>query len=101
MPERAVVMCRGFAGDCAGVLVTQLYELLDTAGRVVEGEGLHSGMLGEESAALSEGYGMREDAINVANRGAGDGDEIVTDSQEAFAHHLDVMLEQEIEVLQH
>ena len=95
----AVVAGGGFTGDGPGVPVSQLDQLLDAAGGVVEGAGLHAGMGSEKAAALGERHGMGEDAVDGGEVGAGDGDEVMADAQQGFALHGDVVGEEQVEVL--
>ena len=57
-------------------------------------------MFGEKAAALRERHGVREYAIDIADRSAGDGNQVVSDAKERFANDFDVMLEQEVEMLE-
>src|ERR1017187_6993926 len=56
---RAIKVRGRLAGDGGGVAVAQFDQLLDAAGGVVEGEGLHPGVSGKEAPALRQGYRMR------------------------------------------
>jgi len=58
-------------------------------------------VFGEEAAALSECDGVGEHAVDIANGGAGDGDEVVANAEERFADDFYVVLEKQIEVLEH
>ena len=95
----AVVSGSCLAGDGGGVAVAKFDELLDASGGVVEGEGLHFGVVGEKSAALGEGYGVGKDAVDVLDGCARDTDEVVADAEEGFADDFEVVGEHEVEVL--
>jgi hypothetical protein len=55
----------------------------------------------QEAAALREGDRVGEYAIDVADCGSRDGDEIVANAEEGFADDPDLVLEQEVEVFEH
>src|ERR1035438_7328532 len=95
----SVVIGRGLAGNGPRVPVAQLDQLLHAAGGVVEGVWLHPGVLGQKFSALRQSHRMREDAVDLADRGPGDGDEIVVDAQQCLPLHAYVVGQQQIEVL--
>ena len=67
---RAIIRGRCLAGDGRSMAVAQLHELLHASGRVVEREGLHSRVVGEEASALRQSHRMRKDAVDVGDSGA-------------------------------
>jgi len=98
---RAVVVSGGLAGNGGGMAVAQLDQLLDAAGGIVKSIGFHARMLGQKASALRQRHGMREDAVDVADCGSGDGDEIVADAQQRLLLDHDIVGEQQVEVLSH
>jgi hypothetical protein len=56
-------------------------------------------MLGEEAPALRQCHGMREDAVDFADRSSGDGDQVVADAQQRLPLHHHIVREQQVEVL--
>ncbi len=55
-------------------------------------------MFGEEAPALRQGHRMGEDAIDVSDRGTGNGNQIVADAKERLTLHCDVVGQQQVEV---
>jgi hypothetical protein len=56
-------------------------------------------MAGQEGATLRQCDRVGENAVDVGDGGAGDGDKVVADAEQGFALDADVVIEEEIEVL--
>jgi hypothetical protein len=93
-------MSRRFAGDGRSAPVVLLHQPLHAARSVVGGESRHRGVSGQKSPALRQRHRMRIDALNFADRYAGEDDQIVPDAQPRLPFHSQIVRQQQVEMLQ-
>src|ERR1051326_5666019 len=84
---------RNLAGDCSGTFDAPLSQHFDAAGRVVERNPLHVWMLIKEPPALRKCNRMRIDLLQIAERGSGEGDQIVNNPKVDLTHDVKIVFE--------
>jgi hypothetical protein len=72
--------------------------MFDAPGRVIESGGRHLRMLAEKTTALRQRDGMRQNLADIRYAGAGETDEIVSNTEQQFPLDLHIGLEKKIEV---